>query len=519
MRFPRLIPVVFAAATFVPKLTLAQPTREPAPDVSPARVAAAPEAPASAEIEAILRAMSTPGGLTLAEARARAIESAPSIQRAEISVRIAEAGAREARVALFPDLTLSARATYLSRVRNPPLGQAVTQEQRDVLNAALEGLVNQTDTTILQQVFGGLLDGISASSDVSFPFFRSQYSFDAQVQYPVTAAFLTVLPAYRAAGLAEQAARLQSDVEAQAIAMRVHETYYEHVRAVGAFNVAELALAQAEAHRDQVSAFVEAGTAARADLLRVEATVAQVRLSVAQARAGVNISARALGLLMAGPDDAIPSITIGEDLSAAPAAIGGTLDELEQAAFANRSELEALRAMSQSQELLAQSHRDSRYPQLAVQGTATLSNPNTNYFPQTREFRGTWNVSAILSWSPNTFALSQARWHRARAELERIESDHMALVDGVRLEVAQAFEQRNAARDSLAEAEIGLRAAEESYRVRFEQFQLGAAVTNDLIDAQVDVNRARLSVIDAAISLRLAHARLERATGAWAERE
>ena len=92
-------------------------------------------------------------------------------------------------------------------------------------------------------------------------------------------------------------------------------------------------------------------------------------------------------------------------------------------------------------------------------------------------------------------------------------------MDGVRTEVAQGFETLNASREALTEAEAGLRAAEESYRVRFEQLRLGAAVTNDLIDAQVDVNRARLTVIDAAIDLRLAHARLERAIGAWNEQD
>lgn len=525
MRIRRLIFVPLAMASLAPIPVNAQspagpvPPAPAAPDVRPARVAATPEEPASAEIDAILRAMSQPGGLTIAEAEARAHASAPSIARAQVSVRIAEAGAREARVALFPELTLSFRATYFSRVRNPPLGQGITQEQRDLTTAALQGLVNDQDTVILDAIFQELYTGLNQSTNVSFPFFRSHYSFDAQVTYPVSAAFASVLPAYRAAGLAEEAARMQEDVERQGISMRVREAYLEHVRAVGAFNVAELALAQAEAHREQVQAFVDAGTASRADLLRVEATVAQVRVSVAQARSGVQISARALGLLMAGPDDPIPTIAIGEDLSQPPTPVGGSIDELEQRALENRTELAALRLSARSQELMARSRRNARYPVLALQGTATMSNPNTNYFPLTREFRGVWNVSAVVSWSPNTFATQNAQWHRAQAELERIETDHQALVDGVRLEVAQGYESYNAARDAFTEAEAGLRAAEEAYRVRFEQLRLGAAVTRDLIDAQVDVNRARLTVIDAAIEMRIAHARLERAVGAWASNE
>src|SRR5690606_35232341 len=136
-----------------------------------------------------------------------------------------------------------------------------------------------------------IIDGISAAGNVSFPFFRSHFVFDAQLSYPVSAAFASVLPAYRAAGFAEQAARLQLDVERQTITMRVREAYYEDVRARGSLAAAALALEQATAHRDQVQAFVDVGTASRADLLRVEARVAQTRVMVAQARAGANIAA------------------------------------------------------------------------------------------------------------------------------------------------------------------------------------------------------------------------------------
>ena len=60
---------------------------------------------------------------------------------------------------------------------------------------------------------------------------------------------------------------------------------------------------------------------------------------------------------------------------------------------------------------------------------------------------------------------------------------------------------------------MGLTAAEESYRVRFEQLNAGAAVSSDLIDANTDVTRARLQIINASVDLRIADARLRRAVG------
>ena len=60
-------------------------------------------------------------------------------------------------------------------------------------------------------------------------------------------------------------------------------------------------------------------------------------------------------------------------------------------------------------------------------------------------------------------------------------------------------------------AQVGIRSAEESYRVRREQFRAGAAVATDVIDAEEDLRRARLDLVNAAIDVRIARARLDRA--------
>ncbi len=60
---------------------------------------------------------------------------------------------------------------------------------------------------------------------------------------------------------------------------------------------------------------------------------------------------------------------------------------------------------------------------------------------------------------------------------------------------------------------MGLVAAEAEHQVRMAQLEAGAAVTSDVLDAETSVTRARLQLIDAAIELRLARARLNKAIG------
>ncbi len=95
----------------------------------------------------------------------------------------------------------------------------------------------------------------------------------------------------------------------------------------------------------------------------------------------------------------------------------------------------------------------------------------------------------------------------------QVRADVDAVRDAVQLEVAQGVEGLTAARLSFDAALIGLRAASESYRVRRMQLEAGAAVTSDLIDADADLTRARLQLVDAAIELHLTDARLRHAIG------
>jgi outer membrane protein TolC len=77
--------------------------------------------------------------------------------------------------------------------------------------------------------------------------------------------------------------------------------------------------------------------------------------------------------------------------------------------------------------------------------------------------------------------------------------------------VSQAYADYAAAHEAMEAALTGIEAAEESYRVRREQFRADEAVATDVIISEGELNRARLELINAAIDLRIARARLDRA--------
>jgi outer membrane protein TolC len=467
------------------------------------------DAGASAELLAVLRGGER--GLTADEVARRAVATAPSMERARQATAAAEAGAARALYAFLPRLELSARYTRLSPVTFPSiaLGQSLTPEQIRAAQSLIDGVMDPSARLLFQ----GQLDAQIAASQASFsfPVILDQYAFKASLTVPVSDMFLTIAPAYRASRRFADAAVAQAESQRQSIALQAREAYYGYARARAGFAVATLGLRQVQAHREDVAAFVAAQTVPAVELQRMEAQLAATRVALARAAGGVAVAQVAVRQLIHDEGDA--DLPLGEDLTSEPPAIAGTVQQLVARALDARPEVTALRHVIGGRQDLVSARRAQMLPRVAIAANAEVANPNQRIFPQESVFRGTWDVSAVLSWSPNDALAASQDGGAAAAELAQARADLQALEDGLRIEVAQAYEQYRAAREALEAARAGEAAAAESARIRAERFRAGASVMSDVVDADAELSRARLDLINAAIDLRIAHARLRRAIG------
>jgi outer membrane protein TolC len=454
-----------------------------------------------------LSSLVTRGGMTSDGAAERAVRSAPSIERARASVLVAEASADRALAAVFPRLELSARYTRLSDVEQGGLGTGVDQASIDQIRAEIDTVTDPA----ARRLFTGFLDAQVALSSYEFPLILDQYVFRASVTYPLSDVFLTVLPARSASSSLAEAARIRTRIEEASVALRARESFYQLVRARGALAVAESALVQVTAHRDRTRALVDAGVLAPVDLMRVDAQLASARVGVARARGAAGLAEQAVKVLL--HDESERPIAIGEDVSTAMEPFDTPRRRLIDTALDRRLELRALELSASASDDLSTSRGNARWPRLSVQANIDVANPNTRIFPQEEEFGTTWDLSALLSWSPNDLATAEMDASEDDARAAEIRADIESFRDAVRLEVAQAYDALVSAQAALEAANVGVEAAQEAYRVRQRQLEAGAVATSDVIDAETDLTRARLEFLDAAVGARIARARLERAVG------
>src|SRR6185369_3663698 len=109
-----------------------------------------------------------------------------------------------------------------------------------------------------------------------------------------------------------------------------------------------------------------------------------------------------------------------------------------------------------------------------------------------------------LTWTLNDTLIEHANQNRLRAEIDELRADRENLLRGTRIEVLQAQQAVQLAQLGYATSQKGLAAAEEGYRVRRELLNAERATAVELVDAETDLTRARVSAINARVDLRVA---------------
>ncbi len=499
--------------TLVPVTALAQPAAEPPVPPSSAVEALPPSPPAATEygppegvdVEAVLRGEGR--GLSADAAARIAIETAPGVDRARAAQRQAAAGASRALNGFIPQLTISFRYTRLSDIQNGTFGGGQTVDP-----ALIPMITAGVDDPDARRLWDQTLRAQAAQANYTFPIFLDQFAFRGTLVYPVSSVLASILPTYESARANEAAAEARVAAQRREVGLSARETFYQYARARGALAVAQSSLQQAESRYAQAQAFVEAGTSAPIDALRARAQVAAAQVAVVRAEAGVRIGGVALRTLM-HLEPGTP-IAVGEDLLGPLAPIDGDEARLLERALARRDDVAAVERLIEAAGHSVDAAEGSRYPTVALQANLDYSNPNPRVFPQTDEFRESWDISAVLSWSPHDLLNGEAQADEARAQRDQVRADLRQLRDAVRLAVTDASATYRAALQALDAARLGVEAADESYRVMMERYRAGAATASDTIDASAEQVRAQLDLVNAAIDARIAHARLRRAIGA-----
>jgi outer membrane protein TolC len=432
------------------------------------------------------------GGLT-PEAVAKTVsQTKHSVRAKQADLQAASAKVDQAFVAYFPKVTVGASYTYLSPV---------------VLNfAGALALAPGTPAAIVtafQQEFKYV-------APIALPV--NNYSLTAGINVPVSDYVLRLAQNHAAATHNERSARLAAEAEALQAGADAKIAYFNWVRAKGAIVVSQEAIDQATAHMEDAKKSFAVGLASKADVLRVDAQVAAAQQALAESMAFASVAEEQLRILLGAPPG--KPLDIGSDVMNEPAMPPAeTMAVLQDQAMGRRLEIRSLGEAISSLRQVESVTKAGYAPRIDAFADATYANPNQRIFPSTNAWNGTWDAGVRLSWTLNDTFTTIGAAAEAKARTASAIEQRAALEDGLRTEVASAYADAFKAPATIAAADRGMVAAEESLRVRRELFRNGKATSTELLDAEGELTQARLRRLDAHIGLLVARARLDHAIG------
>lgn len=513
----------------IASLLIATILAAPAPDASaperpvpaaaprPVPVALAPDI----DLDAVLRdsplgkrLAPVPGGLTTAAVASRAVDASPSLQIKQNAIERAAAKVDQAIVGFLPQVGVKAGYTRLSKAAINFGGGAGV----GAANGPAEGQAFAPIT--IGPCPGGVgecaLDPAGQPLVVTPPFKiqipLNSYSLSASLSVPISDYILSLAPARKGTLAARESAILARDAERVKVQTDAKLMYYNWLRAVASLLVIEDSLQRTESRLVDVQNLFDAGSATRSDVLRVDALVSSQQAAIADAVAFRRVAERALAVMMNEP---LRDYEVGDDILAAPRDIGELpdLDRLIAEAHAQRLELRALdKAMTGTREGI-RATRAGYYPRVDAFADAVYANPNQRFFPLQSVWRGSWSVGVLFSYTINQSVRTKAQVRELKTNERDLVQQAEQMRRGIAMEVAQAYHDRERALAAVELSTRSLASAIEAYRVASENYRLGAATTNEIIDAEGQQVQAALRAVNSHIDLHVATTRLQYATG------
>lgn len=301
------------------------------------------------------------------------------------------------------------------------------------------------------------------------------------------------------------------------VALSARRQFYEVVKAVRLAQVATGALRLARDDERRVRALFEVGSVSRSDLLKAQVRTAQSELDSLTAQQTVLTQRMSLAGLLG-----LPEAGLGEVDTLLTAEVQ-SYDEpaLLSEATKARPDLLAADLELRSARASLTSARFARLPYVSASGQLQLSTESRSV----RTVDGTvlpsfksetdQSLSGSIALNLDLFDgfATDARVASARARVMRAQDTRDALRRNLEAEVHQTLFLYRTAVEGDRVAQRALESATENLKLTQEKYNVGSATILELIDAQVQLQRAQSDGVSALAAIRVAEAQINRVRG------
>jgi outer membrane protein TolC len=345
----------------------------------------------------------------------------------------------------------------------------------------------------------------------AFNFPVNNYALNARLSVPISDYILRIADAAAASSASRQAARLSVEATKVKVVSDARSLYFNWLRALAQSGVAKNAVERTRARLQDARAAFSVGQISKADLMRLEALVANTELVATRVDSMVALTTGQLAIIMEDPN---PGYRVGEGIPP-PADVPEARENVKalvSEALAHRLEIQAIDETTKALDKGASATRVGALPRIDAIGDVLYANPNLRYFPPGPEWNLTWSAGVQATWTIGDTFVNSAAARELEANSKATQAQKIALRAGIAQEVLSSYLDLTRAQAAFEQQKTALAAAEEDYRVTTDLFRAGRATSTDLVVSESGLLDAKLGDVNARIDLTIATIALRHAT-------
>jgi outer membrane protein len=350
----------------------------------------------------------------------------------------------------------------------------------------------------------GQVVGLGTTSGLGLS--QNLYTFNTSLSQPVYAGG-SISANYRLEKLGVDISKANVDTSKLDVVVQARTDYFNILRAEKFLEVAKQAVKQFEAQLDVAKAFFDVGIVAKNDVLQAEVRLANaVQAQVVTENNLATAKATFNTLLRRNIDTPVEIVDI---LQYKPFA--QKFEEALGQALQQRPEIKAAGlSIDQAKEAVKIAKSDY-FPTISLTG---------NYIRTSDEFSLTGNVAgdrytvqALATFNIFDWGKTYYRVGESKVRVSQAENSKTQLIDGITLDVKQAYLNMLQAEKNINVAQKSIEQAEENLRMNEERYKYQVATATDVLDAVVLLAQARVNYYGALSDYNIAVAQLDRAMG------
>lgn len=309
----------------------------------------------------------------------------------------------------------------------------------------------------------------------------------------------------KAADYQVEASKLATENEKLAIAYNVAQAYNNLYKAEQSLRVLKENLKASEERDKKFLNLENNGVIARNDRLKANLQTSDIELKILEAQNKLDLARIQLDLLLGLPEDTKVSVDpnyLSSNLE------GGDKEYFLNLALENRKELQINDYQHKATTLNMKAAKAENLPQIALTAgyvAAEIPKIMTVYNAANIGLGVQYNLSNL--WKKNTDEM------QAKSQLNKLDAQHQLILDQIKLEISQQFQNYELAEKKIAVYEKSLAQANENFRITQNKYNNGLETITELLDADAAQLNASVNLLNAKADAVLAYKKLQQNAG------